>query len=362
MHTRINKIAIIGSGIAGCSAAHFLAQAGFETTVFEREPKIASQASGNRAGVLYPRIEAAISNFTEFYRYAFELLTSFLSQPEAKEAAKFSNTGMLILKTKEQIEKLSRITNRYFKLLSESETNSVAGIDIASSSVFLEESGYLSVPDLCKFLINSPSISLKTNINIIKISNYKNQIELSASDGKNHIFDTVIIANSMEASKLYHISKLKAETIRGQVTILPKEIVTYAPKCVVCSKGYIAPNVQDFHHIGATFDRNNNSEVVKLESHLNNLEKLKSIIKVTSTSNLKGRVGFRSYSNDRLPLIGRVDVHLPIFISAFHGSRGILSGFAGGNLLAKMLTENLTEFEQLILKPLNPMRFVYTNR
>jgi glycine/D-amino acid oxidase-like deaminating enzyme len=45
------RVAVIGAGIVGCSAAAFLAEAGADTTVYERD-RIAAAASGRNQGVL----------------------------------------------------------------------------------------------------------------------------------------------------------------------------------------------------------------------------------------------------------------------------------------------------------------------
>jgi glycine oxidase len=53
MKERTTDVVIIGGGIAGCSAAYYLAQNGITSTIIERED-IASQASGYNAGGLNP--------------------------------------------------------------------------------------------------------------------------------------------------------------------------------------------------------------------------------------------------------------------------------------------------------------------
>ena len=53
MKERATDVVIIGGGIAGCSAAYYLAQNGITSTIIERED-IASQASGYNAGGLNP--------------------------------------------------------------------------------------------------------------------------------------------------------------------------------------------------------------------------------------------------------------------------------------------------------------------
>ena len=50
------EIAILGAGIAGCTAAAALAQRGFNVSVIDRHQTAGSEASGNNQGIVYPKL------------------------------------------------------------------------------------------------------------------------------------------------------------------------------------------------------------------------------------------------------------------------------------------------------------------
>lgn len=52
------RVAVLGAGIAGACVAHRLARAGVEAVVFDPSPEPASGASGNRLGLMMPRLDA----------------------------------------------------------------------------------------------------------------------------------------------------------------------------------------------------------------------------------------------------------------------------------------------------------------
>ncbi|MDA0677150.1 MAG: FAD-dependent oxidoreductase, partial [Chloroflexi bacterium] len=55
MANKTADVIVIGGGIAGCSAAYFLARGGQSVTLFEKDG-IASHASGKAFGELQPEI------------------------------------------------------------------------------------------------------------------------------------------------------------------------------------------------------------------------------------------------------------------------------------------------------------------
>ena len=74
-----NKHAVvIGAGIAGCQMAWHLSQKGWQVTLIERHENIATEASGNPAGVISPKMTAKPSTGEDFYmacfNYTLELL------------------------------------------------------------------------------------------------------------------------------------------------------------------------------------------------------------------------------------------------------------------------------------------------
>jgi len=62
-----SKIAVVGGGIAGCSAAYALKHKGFEVTLFEKENSLAAGTSGHPLAVFMPRLERSHNPYSDFY-------------------------------------------------------------------------------------------------------------------------------------------------------------------------------------------------------------------------------------------------------------------------------------------------------
>jgi len=77
----VTEFAVIGGGIVGCALAAFLAEAGAEVTLYEREA-VAAGASGRNSGVLqHPFDEALVGLYEESLRHYGEL-DGFALAPE----------------------------------------------------------------------------------------------------------------------------------------------------------------------------------------------------------------------------------------------------------------------------------------
>jgi D-amino-acid dehydrogenase len=77
----VTDFAVIGGGIVGCSLAAFLAEAGAEVTLYERE-EVAAGASGRNSGVLqHPFDDALVGLYEESLRHYAEL-EGFALAPE----------------------------------------------------------------------------------------------------------------------------------------------------------------------------------------------------------------------------------------------------------------------------------------
>jgi len=74
---------VIGGGIAGCQSAWHLLATGWRVTLIERHEKLATEASGNIAGAILPKMTALESLGEDFYVQAFRYTLKQLAQLKA---------------------------------------------------------------------------------------------------------------------------------------------------------------------------------------------------------------------------------------------------------------------------------------
>ena len=168
---------VIGGGIAGCSSAYALAQRGIKVTLLERNPDIASEASGNPLAMLYPRLSG--NNDSSQFALAAYLHSIALFKTLDLPASDFNACGMLQLGfNARELTRIQKAAADYpassIRYVSKSEASLIAGIDITHDALYLPEAAWVKPQPLCRRLIqhkNISSITLKEVFNILKINN-----------------------------------------------------------------------------------------------------------------------------------------------------------------------------------------------
>jgi tRNA 5-methylaminomethyl-2-thiouridine biosynthesis bifunctional protein len=382
---------VIGGGIAGCSTAYALAQRGIKVTLLERHAEIASEASGNPIGMLYPRLSGddAASEFTlAGFLHSLALFKSLDLDPEI-----FNYCGLLQLgfNTREllRITKVVRQNHpaHILKYVTQLEATSLAGTAISHDALYFPNAGWVNPQQLCKRLSQHKNISLKTSTNAINILKNNDIFEINISNLLSLTADIVIIGNANDAQQFSQTAHIKTQAVRGQVSLLSATDDSQKLKIIVCSDGYISPAVNLKHCLGATFSTEERDlDMPKLSlneaDHLSNLKTLKIISEPLHQSlhdNITGgRVSFRCTTSDYLPLIGELldaaalkstpprptaqTASLPwmkgLYMNVAHGSKGLTSAPLCAELLACLICNETLPITRELAGLLNPNRFL----
>ena len=172
--------------------------------------------------------------------------------------------------------------------------------------------------------------------------------------------------------------ELPLTKIRGQISLLPAGAVP-GLAMALCGNGYVIPEVGGRHCFGATFDLDDDDPAVREDSHRTNLGHLRALLPSldlsgVDTATLAGRVGFRSTSLDRLPLVGPLPDRSaalgrspPLFkvprLPGLHalaalGSRGMVLAPLMAELLAARIEGETLPLERTLVDALDPARFL----
>lgn len=390
---------VIGAGLAGCQSAHALAKRGYRVTLIERHPAVAQEASGNAAGVIYPKFSAHDSAQYRFYQQAYlhalQHIRIVLGQAEG---VSWDDCGVLQLAHDASEAKLHKALieqnhwpQQVFRSLSPEEASELAGTDIQHPSLYFPESGWVSPPALCKALIQHPNIQLQTETEAIELTRLENhQWQLNCVE-KSVQAQTVIIANAADATQFGQSQSLPLKKIRGQVSLfeLPDN-TEISLNTVICHKGYITPQMGNTIPCGASFNLRDEETALRSSDHEYNIENLKHYLPqlaqelpLDDHKTEQGRVGFRCQTPDYLPIIGPVadeqrykvsyknlltglkygeleidNYHHGLFINVAHGSRGISNTGLGAEILASYINNEPSPVDQGVLEAVHPARFI----
>lgn len=379
-------VIVIGAGIAGCATAHAFAMRGDNVTLIERHPSIAQEASGNPVGVLYPRLASHATTQDNLslasYLYTLTLINTLKLREDVFQPCGVLQLAFNARERKRLIEITQRsIAPEILHWVSAAQASSIAGIQITHDGVFLPQAGWIKPQGFCEALITHPNIQLLTNSNALQLQKNQSSWGVKSADGLLAQGDIVVIANANDANHFAQTQHLPLTPVRGQVTTTQSNTVSQALKTVVCSDGYLTPEVDQKHCFGASFMANVTDLTTSEAENLSNLKMLKDLSptlqQAYTAQTLTGRASLRCSTSDYLPLVGELlDARsvtaqpprasasidsLPwlagLYINVGHGSKGLTTAPYCAALLAGAVHQSLSEEQHATLCTLNPNRF-----
>jgi tRNA 5-methylaminomethyl-2-thiouridine biosynthesis bifunctional protein len=372
-------IAVIGAGIAGASIAYYASHRGLKVLLVD-SGKIAGAASGNPAGILYPYMASDYDTATAFYLQGLAQTISLLGLLDSKQKL-HQLCGMLHLpKNPHDEQELQRLQELSQKLQLPNEI-----LHSHESGFFMPASGYVNVPAFCEKMIESASVQLLENCHIASVI-FENGWRLDA-ENQSFYAENIVLCNAHLAAELLPDYVLPMRTIRGQISYLPSEILNYAKKYVLCYGGYLTPEINGIHYLGATFEKERTDLLVDRAGHAENINKLQTyfpdMLREVDFEKLQGRAAFRTVSGDRLPIIGQLyqpkylneyltenqysrqvasNMIIPkaqgLYVNLAHGARGLVSSPLAALKIVNDIACGVKIFNNEMDKLFAPERFI----
>lgn len=339
------KIAIIGGGMAGCALAYILRQSGAEPIIYEAGPTLASGASGNSCGLYNPRFSALRGAESDFYAAAYaQVLQTFAGLDDVN----WTPCGSLHLMTSDKIrERLHKTQKNWrweaaqMRLVDAAEASEIAGIELAFEALYLPQGGSVSPKKLCAAYARNVDVHLNTPITTLAQT------------------DAPVTVLACGPAVAHFAPELPLIPVRGQITQVAATTNSAALQCNLCHSGYMTPAQGGVHTLGATFQPDQENTDLRQDDDQENMDKLAEIVPgleqgLTVTGQ---RASVRATSRNRFPIIGLLPGHSNVYLSAAHGSYGILSSLMGALLLADMILDRPHCLPSDVIKALSPTRF-----
>lgn len=311
------KVAIVGAGIAGASAARAVRALGGEAVVFDAEGR-GSGASGNPAALVTPRLDAGLGPPAALFAQAFRRAVGLY---DAMPQIGVSRGAL-------QLETQGRDAARFAKVAASDlfEPGALQPLTAAESARRLGEAAPPAL-DLTDGRVIEPARLLAdwlphvVRAKVARVERDGQGWRLIDEDGATLArADAVILACALQTADL--TCGLPLHPVRGQAsfTAWPD------PPPAAAFGGYAIPT-RDGLLFGATQDRGETARDVNDEDHRRNLgflaEGLPTLAKRLADAPLEGRASIRVATPDNLPVAGRAPgAPDELFVLAGFGARG----------------------------------------
>ena len=351
-NTSNTKVAVIGSGIAGCILSYTLAKKGIEVDLYEKSDNICSGASSHELLVTYPRLSAHDTAFGSFTLHSYIFAINFYKRLKTDA---WKRTGVIILNHDAASEKRQssllekRADGEIYRFIDPDEASDISGIDIKFNGLIYEDAGYILPEEMCKFLIESPKINVFTSSRIKNITKNRESINLNI-EKQEFEYQNVCLCTGSDTTEIFDIDGIGIK--RGQVTHIESLDSVSKIKLPICAKGYISPRVNNIHLVGSSYSDSEDTDLSE-DEHLYNLNNLKLVID-EEMNVVSGQTGHRAVSKDHMPVVGKKN---GIYINTCHGSRASVTAPISAEIIANMIVGEAPPLMGRELESLSPERF-----
>ena len=343
------KIAIIGSGIAGCSTAYHLAKNGHVVEIFEIESEISSGASGNPLAALYPRFNLNneplnLLNFSSFY-YADRFYKSLDCDGYFETGIGFKINDK---RTESWIKKLKALNRE--DLFSFSDNQNKTGLKDFRGVIF-NHGGYIDPKKINQSLLDNENIKIHLRHEFKNFEIGSSNVTIRIDDNNQCDYDYLVLAHG---SGLINFSN-DLSLSKGQLVAAK---ISNSIKMPINSSGYILPAKDGLNWIGASYDHQfKNLDVDE--------DKLKKMIALqedqygvkNNSQQYDSRAQIRTVSKNKLPIVGKYKQNENIIMLGGFGSRGFCYGPILGDHVASIIDKSPSPLEKNIATSLLPKNF-----
>ena len=254
---------VIGGGIAGCQSAWHLLQTGWQVTLIERHSNLATEASGNLAGAIMPKMTALPSLGEDFYREAFAYTLKQLTQLQlAHQQIEYERCGVVQLAHNPREEKRwaalqkRRFADDFLQCLDVAQTEQRSGIASPYKSTYFPQGGWISPASFCHALMDHPQGEVLLHCEALRLQ--QDQQHWQVLDTNNRALaqaEVVIIANGKDLAQFEQTQLLPILPVLGQTSQASASASSAKLQTVIGHEGYLTPAVHGQHIFGATFER-----------------------------------------------------------------------------------------------------------
>ncbi|WP_189637774.1 bifunctional tRNA (5-methylaminomethyl-2-thiouridine)(34)-methyltransferase MnmD/FAD-dependent 5-carboxymethylaminomethyl-2-thiouridine(34) oxidoreductase MnmC [Thalassotalea sp. HSM 43] len=393
---------IIGGGLASACVAHALVSKGIRVTLYCKDEHLAQGASSNAIGAIYPLLHVQRDNISDFYQQAFDFAMPFYQQLLDK-GYQFSHgfDGLLevaykepLIKRQQKFAEQQSWPEDLIRSVSPTQASELSNISLEYGGLFMERAGWVCPPELVNAISKA---AIDTGLLTIKYNRHLKHVK-QADSGRWHIttnkesktVQNLIFCIGADSLNIDILNDLPLTAVRGQVSQMRSNEVIKPLKTVLCHKGYVTPEHNGSHCIGATFDKHSVEQTPNRHDDIFNLTTLNSCLgefhRWQQADVVASKARLRCCTPDHLPMAGRMPImerhidaydHLRydknwffdtpaplksgLYVLTGLGARGLCSAPLLADIIAAEISNSDYPVDNDMLFNLSPNRFIVRN-
>ncbi|MDO6613613.1 FAD-dependent 5-carboxymethylaminomethyl-2-thiouridine(34) oxidoreductase MnmC [Shewanella sp. 1_MG-2023] len=412
-----DSIAIIGGGIAAAHLALSLAEKGKSVTIYCKDKMLADGASGNKQGAIYPLLTPDNSLMSQYFQQAFLYSRRRLQElTAAGHQIDHQFCGVLQTGFDERSDaRLNKIIDgqdwpsEIAFAVSPLQANNIAKIQIDKPAFYYPLAGWICPHEFANAAIKQAQqiagskgneVMVKLNCEISALTKSGTNWRLTSTEhnevSKQHYeHPEVVAASGAQLTEFTQTRALQVTGFRGQVSHIPSKGKLAELKTVICAHGYLTPENNQHHCVGASYVKSPENLDYCPDEQLENAQKMhhsfpdRTWVNDIDVSDENARVGVRMVTRDHCPMMGLapdIDAifkrynteplkdhqltvtsrkfwrhqpapsHQGLYVLGGLGSRGLSSGPLAAEALASIICKQTPPISYDMFAMLNPNR------
>ena len=361
-NTAPGQCVIVGSGLAGASAAAALASRGWRVTVLDAAESPAAGASGLPVGLLAPHSSPDDNLLSRLSRSG---VRATLREAETLLVAgeEWNPTGILerFLDASESSASAEGAANAW-RSPADANHNRLAMLGPAAPGCWHEKAAWIKPACLVRAWLSRPCVSWRGKAMVDRLVQQGAQWQVLDADGQLLAEGELVVVAAAGASARLLGRELPLQPVRGQVSWDLQRPGQVFPLFPLNGQGHFVPQVPmgegKAWFCGSTFSRGETDLAPRRADHDENLARLQSLLPAVASQlapafeagSVEAWTGVRCASTNRRPLLGEVAPGL--WLSTAMGSRGLTFAALCAQLLAARLHDEPLPLDQALAQAL----------
>jgi tRNA 5-methylaminomethyl-2-thiouridine biosynthesis bifunctional protein len=399
---------IVGAGLAGLTTALHLVECGLppqvELYIVTADAEPGMGASHNRQGALYPQLHSQLDADSQLHLHCFAAANRFYQrwhQRFAEHGIDFAMQACGVLQLacndklalrQQKICQHSAWPEQVFQAVDAKTASSIAGITVPFSGLYFADGGWVAPKQFChaawQYLQRQPRVHCLSQAELVDVTRAQASVESpprwqlqwrstefdkgAAQDSALTLLpppdlppppslppyaDKVLLAAGAGLVSLPIAAAQGFNRVRGQVSHVDAPALA-ALRTVICHQGYITPQWQQQHCVGASFDRDTPVATLKDSDDTDNLALVNQVFAepdwFQGAAVVGRKAGLRCTVPGHIPKVGAIQPDLYVFGGL--GARGLLFAPLLSQHLAAELTQQPSPLSYALQQLIQPKR------